>query len=50
LLGIYTIKWVPVPFSIPNESFSFDLVTDKTIRIKRAAIIYPLILATVLHE
>jgi hypothetical protein len=47
-VGIYTMKWVPVPFSIPNELFSLVSVTDSTIRINRVAIKYPLMLEIVL--
>jgi hypothetical protein len=44
LVGIYTMKWVPVPFSMPNELFSLVSVTDRTSRIKRVEIAYPLTL------
>ena len=49
-VGIYTMKWVPVPFSIPNELFSLVRATDSDSRIKTVEIIYPLILAIVLAE
>jgi len=44
------MKWVPVPFSIPNELFSLVRATDSASRIKTVEIIYPLILAIVLAE
>jgi hypothetical protein len=47
-VGIYTMKWVPVPFSIPKELFSLVSVTDRTSRIKSVEMAYPLMLATVL--
>jgi hypothetical protein len=50
LVGIYTMKCVPVPRNIPNELFSFVRVTDNTSRIKTVEIVYPLILAIVLAE
>ena len=48
LVGIYIMKCVPVPFSIPNELFSLVNVTDRTSRIKSVEMAYPLMLATVL--
>jgi hypothetical protein len=37
-VGMYTMKWVPVPFSIPNELFSFESVTDNRRMIKTVEI------------